>query len=115
MKRLILLTILLTLFGLVGSIFQISENYKHYDIFATKNTAAYNNQREYIINNYNIDTLKEIALSKLESSHESFIAKSELAKSNNTLLDAIALMLLGCLAALVFMLIMEWRGKNYET
>lgn len=114
MKRLILFTILLTLFGLASSIFQISENYRHYDIFATKNRAAYNFQRENIINNYNIDTLKKFALSELESSHKSFIAKSELAKSNNTSLDVIALMLLGCLVALVVMLIIEWKGKKNE-
>jgi hypothetical protein len=114
MKRLILFTILLTLFGLVGSIFQISENYKHYDIFVIKNRAAYNIQRENIINNYNLDSLREIALSKLESSHKSFIAKSELAKSNNTALDVIALMLLGCLVSLVVMLIIHIRVKKNE-
>ncbi|MBK7500574.1 MAG: hypothetical protein IPI19_16180 [Ignavibacteriales bacterium] len=114
MKRLILFTILLTLFGLMGSIFQISENYKHYDIFVTKNRAAYNFQRENIINNDNLDTLREIALSKLESSHESSIAKSELAKSNNASLDVIALMLFGCLVALVVMLIIHIKAKKNE-
>ena len=114
MKRLILFTILLTLFGLAGSIFQISENYKHYDIVPVKNNAYYNIQRDNILKSNDLDSLKKIALSKLESSHKSFIAKSELAKSNNTSLDVIALMLLGCLVALVVMLIIEWKGKKNE-
>jgi hypothetical protein len=112
MKRLVLFTILLALFGLIGTIFQISENYKHYDIFATKNKAAYNIQRDTILKSNDLDSLKNIALSKLDSSRELFLAKSELAKSNNTSLDVIALMLLGCLVALVVMLILHVRSKE---
>lgn len=112
MKRLILFTILLTLFGLVGSIFQIAENYKHYDIFAVKNRAAYNIQRDNILKSTDLNSLKNIALSKLDSSRELFLAKSELAKSNNTSLDVVALMLLGCLVALVVLLILQARSKE---
>lgn len=112
MKRLILFTILLTLFGLVGAIYQIWENYKHYDMFATKNRAAYNIQRNYILNSNNLDSLKTIALAKLESSRNSFVAKSDLAKRNNTSLDIIAVMMFGCLVALVVMLKLNWKGQQ---
>lgn len=112
MKRLILFTILLTLFGLAGSIFQISENYKHYDIVPVKNNAYYNIQRDNILKSNDLDSLKEIALSKLNHSRESFLAKSELAKSNNTSLDGIALTLFGSLVALVILLILHKKGKE---
>lgn len=114
MKRLILFTILLTIFGLAGSINQILENYKHYDIFATKNRGAYNIQRNIILNSNNLDSLKNIALTKLESSRKAFINKSDLAKRNNTSLDIIAVMFFGCLVALIIMLILhrKWMSEN---
>lgn len=110
MKRLILFAILLAIFGLAGTINQILENYKHYDIFANKNRGAYNIQRNTILNSNNLNTLKNIALAKLVSSIKFFVNKSDLAKRNNTSLDIIAVMLFGCLVALIIVLIYAKGG-----
>ena len=112
MKSIYVILFIISLIGISINVYQIYNNTYHYDIFETKNRAVYNIQRNEIQNSNDADSLKQIALNKLESSRESFIEKSKLAESNNFALILVTIILLINLVVIIVLFFKGGFGRS---